>query len=699
MKKYAVALTFLLVVSGCGGSSDTGTPATTVAPSATQASTTTAVPTTTAAPTTTTGPATTTTEVTASIVASTISPAATTTASPPNTTTTAPQATAPPTTTGGTGGQASVEGAGKGRPTDRYACNIDSLGYCIFTGVPHQTGLDPGTEDVVDRDGNFLFAVNEAVAVNAQGEALQARGTPAFDGDDLQRSSQDGLSEDEKAFQRVMAIMFPIRNALMYDIAAVTQIEWDFLVGELGRREIKETTFTSGLTPKDNYYGRQGIFDLAKDPGRKDIHHDVMKFLEEAGLYLLCHVTTDDFGDMLKETHPEGHDPCGDAGISTKIPFSYLAPTTVAPTTTAPTEALEIWEEVYVEIRRIAAERPRRGQTINLRAAPGFSDEHLEVVTAAYAEAADFWSGGFDFAETILLVIVDETDRTWWETEMSLLEGERFNPGWFSEVHESAAHGMVEVDTNGVPHIVSATGSQTDFGQNAVAALAQLVAHHETTHWFQYLATGSKTDRCLLMGDPSCPWTYLPCWLTEGHAELYMKAFADGLEDNPVPSSVWREVRLAGIGKSIPDAASVTAQGWLDYLWLPRTSTEPRCIGSGGPLGYSLGLPVNEILFYDFGDAKINEWLLTTGTYPSTPSCPSWFNAFEDVFGVSVENWYRTSGAPYLLDTFSSDRSAKDVLTFDPDGFSPYCQPGQVGATETGSVAGETGSDTVDPLE
>ncbi|MBN4084037.1 lipoprotein, partial [bacterium AH-315-A03] len=51
MRKYTVALTFLLVVSGCGGSSDTATPATTVNPAATQALTTTAVPTTTVAAT------------------------------------------------------------------------------------------------------------------------------------------------------------------------------------------------------------------------------------------------------------------------------------------------------------------------------------------------------------------------------------------------------------------------------------------------------------------------------------------------------------------------------------------------------------------------------------------------------------------------------------------------------------------------
>ena len=159
-------------------------------------------------------------------------------------------------------------------------------------------------------------------ATNSAGDILEARGTPAFDGDELIQYSQDGMTDDEKAFHKVMAIMFPIRNALMYDIGNLTQIEWDLLVEELEQRGIKETTYTDGDTPKDNYYGRQGIFDLTNNPEGKDIHHAVMKFLEESGLYLLCHVTSDDFNQMLKETHPEGHDPCEDAGITTKIPFS-----------------------------------------------------------------------------------------------------------------------------------------------------------------------------------------------------------------------------------------------------------------------------------------------------------------------------------------------------------------------------------------
>jgi len=208
-----------------------------------------------------------------------------------------------------------------GRMEDKYACVIGPNGYCIFTGSPHETGLKQGTDEVLDRDGNFLYSVNEAVAASSSGEILKATGRPAFDGDDLIESSQDGMTGDEKAFHKVMAIMFPIRNALMYDIATVTQSEWDELVNDLAERAIKETTYTDGVTPRDNYYGRLGVFGLAKNPEGKDIHHEVMRFLEEAGLYLLCHVTSDEFNHILKDTHPEGHDPCEDARIITKIPF------------------------------------------------------------------------------------------------------------------------------------------------------------------------------------------------------------------------------------------------------------------------------------------------------------------------------------------------------------------------------------------
>ena len=117
-----------------------------------------------------------------------------------------------------------------GRPIDNYACNINTSGYCIFTGTPHNTGLEEGTDNITNRNGTFLFNINEAAAADSSGEVLKATGKPAQDGDDMIKSSQDGLTNDEKYFHKVMAIMYPIRNALMYDIAELNQSKWDELI-------------------------------------------------------------------------------------------------------------------------------------------------------------------------------------------------------------------------------------------------------------------------------------------------------------------------------------------------------------------------------------------------------------------------------------------------------------------------------------
>ena len=196
------------------------------------------------------------------------------------------------------------------KPNDRYSCNINNQGFCIFTGQPHQNYLEPQSNTVVNLEGSELFSIEEAVAVNSQGEMLIARGTPAFDGDQMSQKSESTLSEDEKSFHWVMATMFGIRNQLMYNVENLNKEKWAMYVEPLTEREIKETTFTDGATPRDNYYGRDGIFELVKNPNGRDIHHDVMKFLEESGLYLLCHVTSQEFNQMLADTHPEGHDPC-----------------------------------------------------------------------------------------------------------------------------------------------------------------------------------------------------------------------------------------------------------------------------------------------------------------------------------------------------------------------------------------------------
>ena len=210
---------------------------------------------------------------------------------------------------------------GIGKPNDKYACKIDPDGFCIFTGKPHPLTLKPGTTKIFNLHGEFSFNLDEAVATSKSGEILKASGKPAFDGDTLIKMSKKDMSNDEQSFHKVMAIMFPIRNALMYDVKNLSKNNWLLVTEELRKRNIKMTSFLEGATPKDNYYGINKIFDLVKNPKGKDIHHDVMKFLEEAGLFLLCHVTSDKFNIFLKDSHPEGHNACKDVLAETKIPF------------------------------------------------------------------------------------------------------------------------------------------------------------------------------------------------------------------------------------------------------------------------------------------------------------------------------------------------------------------------------------------
>ena len=60
----------------------------------------------------------------------------------------------------------------RGRPQDNYECKISSSGHCIFTGDPHKTILEPGTDKVLDREGQYLFSMEGAVALNTSGNIL-----------------------------------------------------------------------------------------------------------------------------------------------------------------------------------------------------------------------------------------------------------------------------------------------------------------------------------------------------------------------------------------------------------------------------------------------------------------------------------------------------------------------------------------------
>lgn len=318
-----------------------------------------------------------------------------------------------------------------------------------------------------------------------------------------------------------------------------------------------------------------------------------------------------------------------------------------------------IWEQVYEDVRDLAVERHRPGQDINLRVVPGLPPDRVEAVATLYADSTSFWSGAFDFPQTVPLTVMGDDDQDWWESithpESPPLRGDYslYDTRLFDRSAPNKSTGMVDTDHLGMPHIITVTGSDVNFEYSG-AFSAPLVAHHESAHWFQYLATGSMTEKCtdwkralsLVYYAPNpvddingmaCPWLSMPCWFSEGHAELYTIPF--GLDPKTLRSlRIWQITHR-------------TEDGLLGLLNRTRHNLTTGRQDCTREIQYSIGLLVNEKLFYDFGDGKINEFWLAINQ-PSSATDPSWHRAFRDTFGMEPEDWYVQSAIPYLLDTF-----------------------------------------------
>lgn len=179
-----------------------------------------------------------------------------------------------------------------GGHVDTYACEISADGYCIFTGSPHRLDLDAtrtGPERVLDIDG----------------AAVRPGGRPFQDGYTLAAADAPVVDDDALAYVEVFKVMAPIRDALMYDIATTSPGDWAELTTTLRDAGIKlHSEALDSPIPPERSYGIDDVYALARSPEGADIHHPVMKFLEEAELALKCQWLE------MSLVNPEGHDPC-----------------------------------------------------------------------------------------------------------------------------------------------------------------------------------------------------------------------------------------------------------------------------------------------------------------------------------------------------------------------------------------------------
>jgi hypothetical protein len=151
----------------------------------------------------------------------------------------------------------------------------------------------------------------------------------------------------------------------------------------------------------------------------------------------------------------------------------------------------------------------------------------------------------------------------------------------------------------------------------------QLIAHH-VVHGIQQRAAGDGR------------YGLLHCWVREGGSDFYGAMIVHRAKKGDYLR--WRNVHMGDwVGNSLKiDPRKLTDMEWFDLL------NSLDCNG-GNYFPYVYGALLTERLVGEFGHQKVMDW------WQGMRLTRDWKEAFQSAFGIEVQNWYRTSGIPYLV--------------------------------------------------
>jgi len=176
----------------------------------------------------------------------------------------------------------------------------------------------------------------------------------------------------------------------------------------------------------------------------------------------------------------------------------------------------------------------------------------------------------------------------------------------------------------------------------------QMNTIHHVVHGVQGRITGGKD---LLLG----------CWGREGAAQFYGWAIMDR-NFRTIGGSDYASERRAQSKPVFPWNAPKTnllefsESQWLTTLKMleggPRFGNQIYCNleQESGNLAYSSGALLYERLVGEFGHQKVIDW------WYGIRSTSDWKVSFENVFKLKVDDWYKQSAIPYLMNEYQAWR-------------------------------------------
>jgi hypothetical protein len=133
-----------------------------------------------------------------------------------------------------------------------------------------------------------------------------------------------------------------------------------------------------------------------------------------------------------------------------------------------------------------------------------------------------------------------------------------------------------------------------------------------------------------------------PCWAMEGGASVYASLIIGTfMKGTKADEYITRNssIRDSQLGKF--DLWSASAEQLFSWVKLAEKQNSNECTFPDR-LGYSLGLLFYEQLLGKYGQDKAIAWMQQSGA-------SNWQGAFESVYGIKIDDWYKTEAIPYLM--------------------------------------------------
>ena len=163
----------------------------------------------------------------------------------------------------------------------------------------------------------------------------------------------------------------------------------------------------------------------------------------------------------------------------------------------------------------------------------------------------------------------------------------------------------------------------------------QIVINHHVIHGIQGRITGYKD-------------ALLGCWGREGAAELYGWLVAQ--RTLQAQNFDYVQFRRNQMGEWINTKPNIDLRKFDDAQWFQTLKSLEGikydqaiyCADDAGNLAYNVGALVYERLVGEFGHQQVMSW------WYEMRSTSDWKIAFEKVFKIGIDDWYRSSAVPYL---------------------------------------------------